>query len=222
MSDLYRKLRINRDKIINAIETYLQTNDYEYTIDDGFVNRGATRNRINMSVNGKNMYIDVHFNSDGTTTLEDFGGTNKQLKGTICEYIKQKCEITTSEENPWFVVNNVCESDFMAVVELIAESNYCVGIIKEEPQKFLYQYQGVYGEKLTIQYYNQTNNKIVIQGKPLLLFLEATEIVTNLVDYEDIPKILNTLRRIFFPSLISKVSPSAEESPSFNKRRCVS
>lgn len=196
MSDLYRKLRINRDNIIKAVENYLQINDYNYTISEGFVNHGATRNRINMRVNGKNMYIDVHFNSDGTTTLEDFGGTNAQLKGPICEYIKQKCEITKSEENPWFVVQNVCESDFVAVVDLIKESDYCTGIIKQQPEKYLYQFQGVYGEKLTIQYYNQVNNKIVIQGKPLLLFFEATEIVTNLVDYEDIPKLLNTYHRV--------------------------
>ena len=83
MSDLYRKLRINRDNIIKTVENYLQINDYNYTISEGFVNHGATRNRINMRVNGKNMYIDVHFNSDGTTTSEDFGGTNAQLKGAI-------------------------------------------------------------------------------------------------------------------------------------------
>lgn len=82
------------------------------------------------------------------------------------------------------------ENKLVASVELIKDSQYCNKTLKESSEEYIYQYEGVYGEKCTIKYY-ETSKKIVVQGKPLLLYLDATEIVANLVDYEGIPKLLN-------------------------------
>ena len=172
MSNIYNKLNLNREMIIQTTEKYCQVNDLEYEIPETFNNLGGTRNRLNMVIAGNCLYLDVHFNStDGTTTLEDFGGTQQELKKEICAFVKEQCEISNGEQSQWFVIDNISEEDFIATVELIKESKYCGKTIKEEPGKYFYQYSGIYGEKLTIQYYNQRSNKVVIQGRPLLLFL---------------------------------------------------
>lgn len=190
MSNEYRKLNLNRENIVNAINHYCITHEYSYKVSDSFERIDKTRNRLKMTINGKDLHIDFHFNMDGTTTMEDFGGKNLELKKELCAYIKENCEIGNGTQNQWFVVEGVSKEDFVASVELIKDSQYCNKTLKESFGESIYQYEGVYGEKCTIKYY-ESSKKIVVQGKPLLLYLDATEIVANLVDYEGIPKILN-------------------------------
>ncbi len=191
MSDMYKKLILNREKIITEIERYCEIHEYVCEINRNFNEIDTTRNRLKMNINGKKLYIDFHFNSDGTTTIEDFGGTEIKIKREICAIIKETCEVSNGAQNQWFVVNNVSQTDFVTVVDMIKDSSYCKKILCEKPDEYLYQYEGAYGEKLTIRYYNQKSNKVVIQGKPLLLYLDATEIVSELVDFDGIPQVLN-------------------------------
>lgn len=52
-----------------------------------------------------------------------------------------------------------------------------------------WKFRGVQGESLTITYYNKNNDgngKLLLQGKPELLFLESIEILTQLFDTDEI------------------------------------
>lgn len=191
MSSLYRKLTLDRGKINMAVERYCEIHDYESDMKQDFVKIDTTRHRLNMCINRKELHIDFHFNSDGSTTIEDFGGKELQIKREICAIIKEMCEVSNGVQNQWFVVNNVSETDFATVIDMINESSYCKQKLCEKKDEYLYQYEGTYGEKLTVRYYNQKSNKVVIQGKPLLLYLDATEIISELVDFEGIPQLLN-------------------------------
>lgn len=174
-----------------AIERYCEIHDYEGEVKQDFEKIDNTRHRLKMCINRKELHIDFHFNSDGTTTIEDFGGKEIEMKKEICAIIKEVCEVSSGAQNQWFVVNNVSETDFDTVVEMIKDSSYCKKTLCEKQDEYLYQYEGAYGEKLTIRYYNQKSNKVVIQGKPLLLYLDATEIISELVDFDGIPQLLN-------------------------------
>lgn len=192
MSKEYKRLNLNRDKIVEVLEEFLSQRYASYTIDKNVKDLENVRKRIKFSVEGTEMYLDVHYNSDGTTTLEDFGGSNSTIKPELCQFIKERCEISSSDGDSWFVVDKISEEDFQIIVDMVLESQYCAGCISKNEKENLYHFKGIYGEKLTITFHNQKNNKLVIQGKQLLLFMFVREIVTELVDYDDIPKLLNT------------------------------
>lgn len=189
--DCFKKLNINRNSIREAILNYYKEMNIECEIGE-LEEKGNTRRRINIK-NGSVFFIDFHFNTDGTTTLDCSGGQNIDEKIKICSYIKDNCQISEKNAEHWFVVDGVSESDFNVSIEVILESSYYSETIKspkEGDENQIYQFKGSYGEKITITRYN--SGKVVIQGKHLMLFAEAIEIMSNLVDYEDIPKLLNT------------------------------
>ena len=193
MSVEYKRLNLNREKIITTINHYCAIHDYDSDIPDNYEKRDETRNRLTLTIDTRCLFIDFHFNKDATTTIDDdFGGQNLDIKKEVCFHIRDNCLIgMPSNKNQWFVVEGVSEDDFNTTLQFIKESAYYRETISEDLQKSQYKYKGAYGENITISYYNQKNNKILIQGKPLLLYLDAKEIITNLVDYEGIPKVLN-------------------------------
>ncbi len=151
MNEKYKKLNIDRDKIIITIKNYCEMHDYRYTISDTYEKSGTTRNRLRMTIDDKSLYLDFHFNNDGSTTIDNSGGQYLDIKNEICLHIIDNCIIGNSlDSNQWFVVKGVREEDFYATLDLIKESTYYQETISEDSQKFKYKYKGIYGESLTI------------------------------------------------------------------------
>jgi len=169
-----KKLNLNREKIVESIICYAKSNDYSVDVSNEFESKGLTRNRLNLSMDGNNFYIDFHFNSDGTTTIEDFGGECLELKKKICAHIKNECEIGEGYQSNCFVVKNISEEDYKVFVELITESEFYKE--KMDATKF----KGIYDEVLTVTYYN--TGTLMLQGKPLLLFNDIKSKAMELLD----------------------------------------
>ena len=190
--DYLKKLHLNRTNIREAIIKYYEEQNEEVNVGE-LEPKGGTRHRINIGKKEYVFYIDFHFNNDGTTTLDCSGGQNVSDKEKVCLYIKQYCQISDKNADHWFVLDGVTQNDFNASIEVVQESNYYGDILKQPVEKEgmqVYQFRGSYGEKVTVTRY--ATGKVVIQGKHLMLFEDIIGIMSNLVDYEDIPKLLNT------------------------------
>lgn len=156
-----------------------------------FISQGTTRKRLNLSINDTDFFIDFHFNDGGTTTIDLSSGKKTELKIEIAKFIKETCLISDNANNKWFVANNIDQEDFHSIIEIVEESElYKETLIKESTDNFfLFQCKGRDSDKVTVKYYN--NKKVVIQGKPLLLFNDIVTMFCELIDTDDIPKVFN-------------------------------
>ena len=96
--------------------------------------------------------------------------------------------------NFWFTAEGISLKDLTAVVELVIEEiGKCNLIIENKEiasgQTFNLKCNKV-NDKISISYYKK-HNKVVIQGKPALLFSTVIGYITELIEIEEIPKIFN-------------------------------
>lgn len=191
MSKEYRGLNLKQEIIIDSINKFCNICFHKFEVDKEFEVRDTTRRRVSINGDGKIFYIDFHFNGNGTTTIEDFGGKEVDIKKELAFFIKNDddCKIGDNSKNKWFVAKDIDSNNFASILELIKESNYYKETIDEDKIKGFYQYRGKYNEKLTIEYY--TTKTVVIKGRPLLLFNEIMSMITELIDLECIPKLFN-------------------------------
>lgn len=187
---------LNRDKIRGSIERFfiLQscnciTTDYE--------DRGTTRRRINITTDEKKFYMDFHFKTNGSTSIDNSGGGNKDIKEELSQFIINDPECSLGDinaTNQCFVASDIDYDDFLAIMALLQESEYHQS--HADPLLFpnheMHKFVGIYNESLTIHYYPGTN-KIMVQGRPLLLFQESLVYITELLELDDIPKVFNDL-----------------------------
>ncbi|MCK4260791.1 MAG: type II toxin-antitoxin system RnlA family toxin [Halanaerobiales bacterium] len=168
----------------------------EYELAEKFEERGITRRRVHITADGKSFYMDFHFKTNkGSTTIDCSGGNEKELRKEIANFIviDEECIIgDVKSKNKWFVAKRIDYEDFKEIVELIKESDYCQELCSYESSEGAdcWKLKGNYNENLTIFYY-KTTNKAVLQGRPLMLFSEASMFVTELVEVDEIPRLFN-------------------------------
>lgn len=191
MSKEFKGLNIRREEIIPSINKFCSIYFNSFLVDEKFSQKGSTRNRLEIKADEKRFFIDFHFNNDGTTTIEAFGGSEAEIKKELAKFIKDRCQFKDTCSNKWFVATDIEREDFDAVVEILEESEFYEETItkSEHENGFMFQCRSKYNEKLTIQYYS--SKKVVVQGRPLLLFNEAITMISELIEPSEIPKAFN-------------------------------
>lgn len=200
----YKNLRLNREEIIDSVKSFFASkSELEAKVADVFEEKNSEngQNRCIVNTNQGEFFLDVFFKKDGKTTLMSNGGDSKflTLKEKLCDYIVENCknnENQASSQVPWFTAKKLTYEEVKSVVELIKESKfYKEELPHSEGNGFpLWKFRGVQNESLTITYYNKNNDgngKLLLQGKPELLFLESIEIITQLFDTDEISTKLN-------------------------------
>ncbi|WP_017691466.1 type II toxin-antitoxin system RnlA family toxin [Paenibacillus sp. PAMC 26794] len=183
---MFRNLNLNRDKIHCSIDKFLRVKGLICTLAP-FESFGGTRRRLYIS--GEcDTYIDFQFLSKGGTSIDLSSGKSNEFKEELANFIKEdpECSMGTSN-NQWFVVKNIEEDDFLAVIELLKISEYTRDYCNHTDGSF--RFTGIYDENLVIHRY-QTKT-VMIQGRPLLLYNEAVVCITELIDLDELPKTFN-------------------------------
>ena len=199
----YKNLRLNQEEIIDSVKSFFASkSELEAKVADIFeeINSKNGQNRCIVNTNQGEFFLDVYFKKDGKTTLMSNGGDSKflKLREELCDYIVESCknnENQASSQVPWFTAKNLINEDVEAVISLIEDSEYCKEVSYSISNGYpAWKFRGVQGESLTITYYNKNNDgngKLLLQGKPELLFLESIEIITQLFDTDEISTKLN-------------------------------
>ena len=200
----YMNLRLNREEIIDSVKSFFASkSELEAKVADIFeeINSKNGQNRCIVNTNQGEFFLDVYFKKDGKTTLMSNGGDSKflKLREELCDYIVESCknnENQASSQVPWFTAKNLINEDVETVISLIEDSEYCKEELSHSKNNGYpaWKFRGVQGESLTITYYNKNNDrngKLLLQGKPELLFLESIEIITQLFDTDEISTKLN-------------------------------
>lgn len=200
----YMNLRLNREEIIDSVKSFFASKSeleakVAYIFEE--INSKNGQNRCIVNTNQGEFFLDVYFKKDGKTTLMSNGGDSKflKLREELCDYIVESCknnENQASSQVPWFTAKNLINEDVETVISLIEDSEYCKEELSHSKNNGYpaWKFRGVQGESLTITYYNKNddgNGKLLLQGKPELLFLESIEIITQLFDTDEISTKLN-------------------------------
>lgn len=201
----FKNLNLNREKLVGTIDKFCAFNFGNYEVNPKIEELGPTLRRVHFQADGTTLYLDFHFRKNGSTTIDPSSGGNNSLKESIAVFIKNDtdCGIGDKEsKNKWFVAKDIKYEEYLTIIEILKESEYCKSIethTKHEENKCeAVALKGIYDEKLTVSYYH-TSNKIMLQGRPLLLFNEGVVCIVELVDTDELPKLFNDYFKVEIP-----------------------
>jgi hypothetical protein len=199
MNDIFKNLDLNREQILETIKEFLATKPHlDAQVADELELKNAAQGlyRCNISTNSGTFFLDMFYRTDGKTTLQSNNGNAQfsELKIELCRYIDKNCKKGVTQKDkkdPWFTANNINCDDVRSVISLIKESSFYESELPHsEGNGFpTWKFKGVQKETLTITYFNKNTNgvgKLLLQGKPELLFLQSMEIITQLFDTDEI------------------------------------
>lgn len=136
--------------------------------------------------------IVIFYKLDGTTTISP-RGKNIEYGKLVATQIMEKCTLNALKnvniKNGTLVINEIKPEDFLDCLEYLEKVCNATKISQEESKDgCIYQYTGVYGDKVTITHYNKNQSKVMVQGIPLLLYHNLIEALSEVLPYEDIVK----------------------------------
>lgn len=182
-----KNLGLRREAIVSSVEMYCGLSGYgTYKVAKEIEELTGTRNRLSITIEDKDLYIDFHFVKGGLTTIDTSGGSHREIKDKIAKHISedQNCLLTSDGKAKWFVIKNLDQGEFEVLLDLIKDSKLIKSTLKNGESGNVYQFTGPYDEKFTMTYYS--SRTLLMQGKPLLLFSEAISYSVELLNDEKI------------------------------------
>jgi hypothetical protein len=128
----------------------------------------------------------VYYKNDGTTTIDPTAGKNRELSKEIAEYIKKTCLIT-KEKSFSLSFKEVADEDFSLLLEFLTEdldANITEDNISDTRR--LLRVKGPFKDEIVITYYN--NKTVLVQGKPLNLYVEIKLFFYEILSFEQVVK----------------------------------
>ncbi|MCI9702169.1 type II toxin-antitoxin system RnlA family toxin [Vibrio parahaemolyticus] len=126
-----------------------------------------------------------YFNSDGTTTISP-DNNNKVLGVKLADLIMANCLYNDKKSVGLFIP--VSQEDFQATIQYLQEE--CDAQVIEHKQiqgGEQFKLAGLCGNQLVLKYFTRRSN-LQVQGKPLSLYEDLIEILSELLPYEEFVK----------------------------------
>lgn len=179
----YKSLNLDRNKIIKKVKEFCSLHYRNFDVSN-ITDINDSLKRLFIEINDENFYIDFHYNSDGTTTINITSGTFNDKKELIAKSLKKECIISRKKNRQLTV--NINEDLLKSLIKFI-ESIDGTQLLKKSKNgnnSILYKFKGKHKDKITINFYCE-GNKILIQGKPLKLFHEIVVFINNNSDISE-------------------------------------
>ena len=178
MSD-YSKLNIDRERIGTALKEAFSAGCVE-----GPVTKGKAIHYY-VTIPAQEMAtVVLHFRDDGRTTINPSMGKNTALATQAAEVITQRC-IINEQKSQTLYIKSVPDEAYSLLIDHLRNS---VGATVEEPEQktagLLQRVRGKHGDGITIHRY--ANKAIMIQGRPIHLYCDVVEILTDLLPLRDV------------------------------------
>ncbi|WP_427874306.1 type II toxin-antitoxin system RnlA family toxin [Flavobacterium sp. MMS24-S5] len=174
-----KKLNLNRESYRNYI-----TNDlskiYGYTVED---KPGNLKICKFIKTGEKQAQLNIYENNDGTTTLFFGVGQNQELSKKIAEEIVKISAIKDFKSHS-FYIKSIRNEDFEALVEILIEYGNAIDEEITDGKKTIIKIRGKQGDKIVIT--KHSNNAFQVQGKPMLLFNEIIEVLSEFMAFDEI------------------------------------
>lgn len=176
----FKNLNIDRSKIGEAIQVWAGLDEKPKPTKKG---RGY---HFCIPKDNSEALLVVYYKNDGTTTIDPTAGKNKELSKELAEYIKEKCLITKRKSFS-LPFKDVSDENFSLLVEFLTEE---LGAYITEDNKLdthrLLRVKGPLKDEIVITYYN--NKTVLVQGKPLKLYVEIKLFFYEILSFEQVVK----------------------------------
>lgn len=192
----FLKLNIYRDKLNDAIEDFFMSNGIQGTFNKELEEKDGGRYRFHYKIEESRGFLDFRFNKDGTTSIDLSAGGKTEFKENLAISIRDSAICTEPEvvglDKSHFVFDQISVEEFEDLLTMILEDQK---IENPNPTEIeigkRWVLAGNFGEVLTVTYYYKSE-KVVLQGRPLKLFMEFYTYLMTLFDPEQIPKIFES------------------------------
>ena len=174
----YKNLNLDRGKIDNTIQEWAGVSELPKPIKKG--------NGLHycVSKNGNEIRLIVYLKNDGTTSIDVAAGKNRELSKEAAEYIVNKCLIA-QKKNFTLSFKNVDIEAFELLLDFLKEEIGAEIIEeKESDSQRILKMKGPDSDTVTITYYS--NKTVLIQGKPLNLYIEIKLFFYEILSFEEV------------------------------------
>lgn len=174
----FKNLNIDRNKIDVAIQEWAgleekiepskKGNGYHYSVPKG----------------DEEALLIIYFKNDGTATINPKAGKKPELSTELAEYIKEKCLIT-KRTNFSLSFKDVNSENFSLLIEFLTdELGAKILDDNQSDARRLIHLKGPFKDEITIAYYS--NQTVLVQGKPLNLYIEIKLFFYELLSFEQV------------------------------------
>jgi hypothetical protein len=174
---LFKGLKLDQSKIDDTIAKFENC-----TIKD---KRDNGKNAVTyvLNVRDNEVLLNIYSNLDGTTSINPKTGKHHSISTEIAEHIKTHCELPRRENNS-LSLNDVSREEFNTVIDFLLDSEATIIEEKNIDGGIQKKIKGKQGDMLVFKHFDKKS--IQIQGKPILLFHEAIDILTQLFPFKEI------------------------------------
>lgn len=177
---ILKNLNIDRTKIDKAIQKWAALDSPPEPVKKG---RGS---HYRVRKDNEDVLLVVYFKNDGTTTIDPTVGKKKDLSQKLAEYIKENCLIT-ARRNFSLSFKSVNAEDFSLLLDFLRED--LGAVIMEDGYKGtgrVLKIKGPFEDEIAITYYE--NGTVLVQGKPLNLYVEVKLFFYEILSFEQVVK----------------------------------
>lgn len=148
--------------------------------------------RYNIDVEGKKALLNVHFNKNGTTTINPKVGQEQELSLNIATFLKDSLSISDIEKAE-FSISGISNEDFLLLKEYLNDCNITETLINKTNGEKI-RFTSRYKDTITITRYSNGNTQF--QGKPLYVFSEIKNFLIDILDIKEIIDIENEVYKV--------------------------
>lgn len=196
---MYKNLNLNRDLIIEDVNSYMINNFTNFEVSNSFLKKGKTRNRLEIKIDNKKYFIDFHFNKNGSCTIETYDSREevKKFKESLADYIINKGNSLignkVSKRGRNAVFEDIKYDEIKSILQILEDDRIITGKekIETDSSSKIYRLVGPQNDSVTLSFYGTKKGKVLLQGRELVLYYELFTYLIQLIDANDISEIYN-------------------------------
>ncbi len=176
----FKNLNIDQSRIDEVIQEWCGIDDKPEATSKG------NGYHYRVKKDGNEALIVLYKKTDGTITIDPSVGKNPELSKELAEHIVDKCLITKRKSFS-LSFRDVNEETYNLLRDFLTE-NIKAEIVEEKNTSLQKQLKvkGPFKDELSIIYYN--NKTVLIQGKPLNLYVETKLFFYDILSFEEVVK----------------------------------
>lgn len=187
----FKKLHLYRNKIEEVVKEYVGDNTLQIEV--------QSPQKIKYSVSFSDdkilpAMVFVNYNQDGTTTIEDCRGRNKEYAAKLAEHIAKNTKVCLYETGHLYFTD-ITQEQFDLFLEFMTSCNTTI-TSEAVVNGSKYSICGEYGDILYATKFN--NGSILFQGHPCITFNNAITILADLYPEDKILKGLTKYYKLSF------------------------
>lgn len=176
----FKNLNIDQNKIDEAIQEWSGLDDIPEA------SKRGNGYHYKVAKDDREALIVLYKKTDGTTTINPSVGKNPELSKELAKHIVDKCLITTRKSFS-LSFRDVNEETYNLLCEFLTKDIKAeIADEKNTTSQKQLKVKGPYKDEISIIYYN--NKTVLIQGKPLNLYIEIKLFFYDILSFDEVVK----------------------------------